>query len=174
MHDKFTHPKALREKLRETFADHLPENDSFNIGYYEKRNNSRRWIESSDDLEAMYAIYNGQDTVNLWCEARLEKSSDDNTGDLEKSSKKPRRLEEVDSVLNILREKHSENFSTPQLRIWARMHVNGYHDDLDIPPNVPAISGHYRTKAKRMIKVVKLRFKRNHQMEEYPPPVKLI
>ena len=24
------------------------------------------------------------------------------------------------------------------------MHVNGYHDDLDVHPNVPAISGHYK------------------------------
>lgn len=38
-----------------------------------------------------------------------------------------------------LHERHGENYSDSQLRLWARMYVNGFHKDLDIPPNVPAI-----------------------------------
>ena len=56
--------------------------------YYEKPNNSKRWIVSQDDLDAMYRSYGKDDTINLWCEGRVEVEhskkrdhSDDSSGE---------------------------------------------------------------------------------------------
>ena len=46
-------------------------------------------------------------------------------------------------------DRHSENHSDPQLRLWARMQVNGHHNDLHSPPNVLAITGQPQHKRKR-------------------------
>ena len=56
-------------------------------------------------------------------------------------SKRAKQEEEVESVFLTLHEKHANQFSDPQLRLWARMQVNGLHNDLENPPNVPAITG---------------------------------
>lgn len=44
-----------------------------------------------------------------------------------------------------------ENFSDPHLRLcMAHMHVNGFHKDLDTPPDVTAITGQIQSaKCKR-------------------------
>ena len=131
-----------------TFTEQIPENDNFSIGYYVKPGNSKRWIANEDDLEAMYRSYNHEDTISLWCDGRTEvdhakksstSSSDDSNGGL--NTKRARKDKELETVYENLREKHSEQYSDPKLRLWARMYVDGIHKDLDIPPNVPAITG---------------------------------
>ncbi len=46
-----------------TFSQEVPESDAFSVGYYEKPNNSKRWIVSQDDLDAMYRSYGKDDTL---------------------------------------------------------------------------------------------------------------
>jgi len=56
IHEKFTSPEAIKEKLRDTFTENVPDNLEFEIGYFEKPGNSKRWIETVDDVEAMYTV----------------------------------------------------------------------------------------------------------------------
>ena len=56
--DTFTSPLQMKEKLIESFSDHVPgitEIGRFSIGFFESRNLSgKRWIISPEDLEMMY------------------------------------------------------------------------------------------------------------------------
>ena len=56
-------------------------------------------------------------------------------------SKRAKKDEDIDATFQKLHDKYSDDYSDPQLRLWARMCVNGFHDDFDTPPNVPAITG---------------------------------
>ena len=98
----------------------------------------------------MYSLYKPDSTITLWCDGRDEnadsatstsqakrKISADEVTPVGKRAKK----EEIDEAFQTLQKNDSGNYSTPQLRLWARMYGNGLHDDFDNPPNVPAITG---------------------------------
>ena len=148
VHDRFTSPKVLRQKMMATSTEQNLRMTIFSIGYYEKPGNSKCWIANENDLEAMYRSYNLEDAISLWCDGRTEvdhakksstTSSDDSNDGL--NTKRARKDKELETIYENLCEKHSEQYSDPQLRLWARMYVNGIHKDLDITPNVPAITG---------------------------------
>ena len=148
VHVKFTSPDHLRRRIIASFAEQVPESDNFDVGYYVKPGNSKRWIDSSDDLEAMYSTSGKDNTITLWCDARVDPPTDGSSKkkrsghDEEPTSKRARKEKDIEDIFETLREKHSvEAFSDPQLRLWARMYVSGSHTDLDHPPQVPAITG---------------------------------
>ena len=152
VHDKFTSPDLLRKKIIASYTEQVPDSDNFEIGYYEKPGNSKRWIISAYDLKAMYSTSARDNSIILWCDARAEPSSDGSSkkkrsyrddGREELTSKRARRERDIVDIFETLREKHSvgEYYSDPQLRLWARMYANGSHSDLDHPPQVPAITG---------------------------------
>ena len=47
----------------DTFSEQVPEGENFSVGYFEKPGNSKRWIESAEDLKAMYKTYRYESTV---------------------------------------------------------------------------------------------------------------
>ncbi len=49
--------------------------------------------------------------------------------------------EELEDIFLKLKEKHSNDYSGPQLRLWARMLLAKTHDDFGKPPKVPMITG---------------------------------
>lgn len=110
------------------------------MGYFEGSQHSKIWLYSTSDLEAMYRKYPSGE-ITIWCDGYSEEEThgkrkrDDSSGG---PSKRQKKEDEVDVVFQDLKEKHSGNFSTPQLRMWARMVANGLHDDIEEPPNVPA------------------------------------
>ena len=134
-------------KLMETFVDQVPDTSS-GFGCYEKLGNANHWIESSDDLDAMYAA-NPHDNITLWCDGR---DANANTGGAAKSQtkctnsvdedspvrKRAKKEQNIEEVFKILQENQGDKYSTPQLSLWARMYGNV---DLDKPPNVPTITG---------------------------------
>ena len=154
VNEKFSSPDVLKMKLMESFADQVPDTSSgFSVGYYVKPGNAKRWIESSDDLEAMYTLYPHDNTITLWCDGKPDANADTcgaaksqtkrkNSVDEDAPvSKRAKKEQDIEEAFKVLYEKHSEEYSAPQLRLWARMYGNGLHDDLDNPPNVPAITG---------------------------------
>ena len=121
IHTEFIFPSDLREKLVDTFNEQVPKKEEFSIGYYEKPGNSKCWIESTEDLRAMYKTYRYENTINLWCDGRVEgapevscvkRGNSDDSSD-RPNSKRAKREEEIDSIFEQLRGRHGENYSDP-------------------------------------------------------------
>ena len=141
----------LKEKLVETFPEQLEASIDFKLGYFERPGNSKRWIGTNEDLIGMYGCFlSNENTITLWCEGKKDESQKAHTEKRkgrcmedcsEPISKRAKKDEDIDATFQKLHDKHSEDYSDPQLRLWARMCVNAFHDDFDTPPNVPAITG---------------------------------
>ena len=154
----------LQEKLIDDFPDKLPSSPTFEMGYLEKKNNAKRWIEDSVDLTAMYRHFQPGSTVTIWCESKdsastgittttsprrkSKVSSKKDTGDSSSKRTSISHEEDVDEFVEKLRKKHLEEgkYTEPQLRLWARMLARGHHQSLDDPPNIPLITGGLATK----------------------------
>lgn len=149
--EKFHSPEALKERLVKSFEDKLPSASSVDIGYFEKRGSAKRWIEDQDDLDAMYQAFAVGDEIILWIhgvpsEHATKKSGKNRKRDEEQessslSSRRAEKESQIDSVFQQLQELHHDQYSGPQLRLWARMKVNGQHDSIDSPPRIPLFSG---------------------------------
>ena len=48
---------------------------------------------------------------------------------------------EVESSIAELNEKQSDEYSLPQLKLWARSIISGNHDSTEEPPDIPVITG---------------------------------
>lgn len=109
---------------------------------------AKRWIEDKKDLEAMYKVFSRDNEITIWCEGRgppdepksagKKRKAEDSSGS---SSKRIAREDEIEEIVQKLRERHSDRFSLPQMRLWARMKLNGQHDCLDNPPQIPLFTG---------------------------------
>ena len=82
--------------------------------------------------------------ITLWCDAYVDEELTCGKRKREDSSNNPskrqKKEDDVDSVFKQLKEKHDTKFSTPQLRLWARMVTNNLYDDLEEPPKIPAFT----------------------------------
>ena len=141
-HGKFDSVISLRVKLVEEFEEQVPSTLTFNVGYFEGQSHSKISLVCNDDLDTMYARYNKKCDITLWCDSRVESSDEGRPlGKRRKEeaiSKRHEKKEEVEEVYEELMETHHGDFSTPQLRLWARMLVSHLHDDRESPPNIPA------------------------------------
>lgn len=142
-HTKFESVVVLRAKLIEKLGEQVPHNINFDVGYFEGPQHSKLWLCSPSDLEAMYRKYSSGD-ITLWCDAyvddelaRGKRKREDSSSN---PSKRQKKEDDVDSVFKQLKEKHDNKFSTPQLRLWARMVTNNLYDDLEEPPKIPAFT----------------------------------
>ena len=133
----------MRAKLVEEFQEQVPSDLTFNVGYFEGQSHSKISLVCNDDLDCMYAHCNKKGEITLWCDSRVE-LSDEGGRPLgkrrkeEAASRRQEKEEEVDEVFEELMEAHHGDFSTPQLRLWARMIASHLHDDRESPPNIPA------------------------------------
>ena len=72
--EKFTTVADLKEKLVDTLSAHLPElSDEFNIGYFHGRPQTKSWILTEHDLQAMYGT--GSKEILLWCDGKSQDMS---------------------------------------------------------------------------------------------------
>ena len=137
---QFTSVKHLRQVLCAELSDELP--SSFNVGYFEGRYHTKKWLTTDQDLVVMNSKFMGGD-VCLWCDQQSGEAtvSRDRSPARKKSSKRDEKEQEVDEIFQDLKDRHASDYSGPQLRLWARMIANGLHEDLDNPPRVPLITG---------------------------------
>ena len=148
---RFSGKLSSIEHIREVLSDELEEvpdeNSKYNMGYFEGRHQTKRWLASVEDLNTMYKRFLPGSEIFLWCEGREGCEDSPAISTKRKSlsetsvNKRQAREEELDSIFKQLKEKHDDAYSSPQLRLWARMIVSGTHSDLDSPPRVPMIIG---------------------------------
>ena len=79
---QFQSVAALRSVLYHELEDDVPEQGEYNIGYFEGRQQKKKWLVTPADLEAMYSYYEEKaHIISLWCDGRNqsdhEVSSDD-------------------------------------------------------------------------------------------------
>ena len=146
---KFDSVTAIRVKLIEELKDNVPDNATFDIGFFD--GTTKLLMVSTDDVNSMYQKYKNGGAIMLWCVGRQPASS----RDVDRSDRNPRRKrsreiaetsrqdreEDVDDTFEQLLKRHGDNYDIPKLRLWSRMICSGIHDDLDSPPNIPAFSG---------------------------------
>lgn len=89
----------------------------------------------------MYQKVKKDSDIFLWIQVC---ESDHDTDDEFEPVRKKRRSskeDEVEDVYQQLRKRHEEQYTSPQLKLWARMLHCGTYDDYDDPPRVPMITG---------------------------------
>ena len=136
------HSVCLRARLIEELMEQVPDSITFSVGYFEGAHHRKAWIISQEDLHAMYNKYS-TGPITLWCDGRVEEDGEAVGGRVKRKREEPssRRQEKENKVHNVyqdLKKRHGDSFSTPQLRLWARMVTANLHEDLDTPPTIPA------------------------------------
>ena len=123
----------LKANLIDEFSDEIPNTLDFELGWCE--GSSRKWLVVPEDLAQMYATCGGTE-ISLWCDVSPSKKRKRSESGLRKEND-----DEVDSIYEELLSQHSDNYTKPQLKLWARMIKCGTHDDYTNPPHVPLITG---------------------------------
>ena len=57
------------------------------------------------------------------------------------TSRQAEKKSQIGSVFQQLQELHRDQYSGPQLRLWARIKVNDQHDSMDSPPRILLFGG---------------------------------
>ena len=156
--EKFVSASALKQRLLDTFEEKLPPISELECGYLEKRTNAKRWIEHDEDVKALYKAFSPTDDIMLWCEGQRHEQPQNRAGKKRKdtesdtddypSRKRSRHEEQVNAVAEELRGLHKDKYTGPQLRLWARMKVNGQHNSTLNPPSIPLFTATVPSKSR--------------------------
>ena len=142
--EEFESPTVLKARLAESFPEEMPNDLNFQVGYFQGKSGGKRWIIESRDLERMYSCFKEGAEIHLWCEGTIELDDPEPAKKRSKTNTSTRRElfeDELDDIYEQLKDRHQENFTGPQLRLWARMLRSGRYSDYDHPPRVPLITG---------------------------------
>ena len=52
---KFEYVLSLRSALWHELGDMVPDEGDFNVGYFERRQHTKKWLATRQDLDAMYS-----------------------------------------------------------------------------------------------------------------------
>ena len=128
----------------DAFKGKLPSTYDFQIGYFTKKGNSKRWIEQEADLVSMYKQFDHSDTITIFCDGKQETVA---------NARKRKRVaedsitsasdheEEVKRIAEQLNDKHGDLWDRRQYLFWARMYVNNQWTSLDEEPDIPLLRG---------------------------------
>lgn len=138
---KFRTIEEIKEKLHSEFEDVLPESSSLDVGYFDGRQSVKMSLISTKDIDAMYKARGTSNSMFLWAEnGELDCDTPDAPPE-KKRKKRSEKEEEIDEIYEELSSEHSDSYTVPQLRLWARMIKSGTYDDYHEPPKVPLITG---------------------------------
>lgn len=107
----------LKASLIDEFSDEIPNSLEFEVGWLE--GNSKKWLVVQEDLATMYSKCTGHE-ISLWCDV----SREDSGGRKRKhshsgSTKRKEKEDEIEMIYQELRVEHEDNYSKPQLKVWA-------------------------------------------------------
>ena len=74
---RFKSVTALRSALWHEFGDAVPDEGEFNVGFFEGKQHAKKWLVTSQDLDAMYAYFEGKPCLNLWCDGEDQEEESD-------------------------------------------------------------------------------------------------
>ena len=156
---KFTSVMVFRKQLEVKFQEFIDKDRVFQFGYIIPGHGvkgKQKVIETDEDLQGMYTEYKSKKVIVLWLKtqsppAQARKRSQSSDGDSDTPTapraKAPKtsnqysghlkKMEEVESIVDQLEEKHAGTYTPEQLRAWAHMVQLKKHDSLDIPPKKP-------------------------------------
>ena len=138
---KFGSVEEIKEALHSEFEDVLADSSSLDVGYFDGRQSVKMSLISTKDIDAMYKARGTSNSIFLWAE-NVERDCETPDAPPEKKRKKrSEKEEEIDEIYEELNLEHSDSYSVPQLRLWARMIKSGAYDDYHEPPKVPLITG---------------------------------
>lgn len=146
---RFESVSALCSALWHEFEGEISEVGDFNVEYSKQTNVTIRGHEHSHCL--------GKQSISLWCDGkeREDGSEEDNCSkkrqkrDTQTQNKGSERDQELENMFQQLKKKHEDNYSGPQLRLWACMIIANTQDDMDNPPKVPMITGSVQRQPRR-------------------------
>ena len=148
---RFESIAELKLKLMDDFQEFVSSTPNFQVGFIEGRS-SQQWIIAREDLNTMYMSAK-DDEITLWCDKKVDpleqgtqsrkrKSTDTEDGaPASKASKADEREQELLQIIDQLISKHSDSYTVPQLRLWAKYIQSKRHESYDEPPNIPLITG---------------------------------
>ena len=116
----------------------MPNTLEFDVGFFE--GNSKKWLVVPEDLTRMYSKCN-EYKISLWCDVSTTNESRKRKNGEPSKSRRQEKEDLVESIYLELLEQHSDSYSKPQLKLWARMIHCGTHSDYNEPPKVPLITG---------------------------------
>lgn len=148
---RFLSVSDVKEHILREFKDEFPDKSNLDVGYFDGRQSAKIWLVSNEDLSQMYQSCK-QNEISLWVECTSDDESEEEENTVGKkrqkqtgsgTSKRQHIEDEVDSIFSELQSRHTSEgvYSSPQLRLWARMIQCGTHQDYDDPPRVPQITG---------------------------------
>ena len=146
MTSKFESVNGLRVRLMDEFEEHVPSTATFDVGYFEGKQQSKIWLVTPEDLKKLYELHPKGGEVLLWCDGVSEGASEGRNSTKRNkeaesaASKRSQQEAEVESTYKELKERHRDSWDSPRLKLWARCIVSGIHDDYDNPPESPAFS----------------------------------
>lgn len=146
----FETPEDIKQQLTDAFTEHIPDsNVDLEIGYITPGHGARgqqRWIIDEKDMQDMYNEYKGRNEVLLWfyipssttnVSARARSRSPDPRKKKPSGSNYEKKLDEVDTIVGKLREKHSGKYPEEKLRMWGHLIQMGKHGSYSDPPDLP-------------------------------------
>ena len=146
----------------EEFEGLVPETVEFEIGYFSGKQSKKQWLIGDEDIVQMYETLK-KPNILLWCDRKQPVRTDNNechssqvdnrkrpSSQVDPPKSKRFELEsEVDDIVMQLQEIHSDKFTIPQLRMWARYVQAGHYKDLKEPPPLPAFNGGIPKRARK-------------------------
>ena len=99
------------------FQQHVPATTTFDVGYYEGKQQSKIWLVTSDDLDKLYELYPKGGEVFLWCEGVSEMGNCEGCSASKRNkeadlavSKCIQQEADVESAYKELKERHGETW----------------------------------------------------------------
>ena len=67
--------------LYHELEDDIPDNEEYNLGYFEGKQQKKKWLVNPSDLDAMYACFEGKKWISLWCDGKQPPESECESSD---------------------------------------------------------------------------------------------
>ena len=130
----------------EEFDNLVPSTTDFQVGYFSGKQSKKHWLIEDGDLKEMYDMASVKKNVFLWCDSKhVDKSKElkrkKSSNDSCTKSKRIELEEDMDDIIERIREIHGDKFSYSQYRIWARLVKSGLYKDITTVPPDPALQG---------------------------------